>query len=203
MDLQTSDEKKENVPVEELKCLVVNKKYIVANIAGGLSVIHIAHARERILYEKYLAAIQQKPVTVQQSLFPETSTLTPAKADLARELKPQLLKLGYDLESIDGTHFAVNGTPDGDEGEDVQHVIELFLEAYHSNMFLHHEEKDRNLAMSMAKQKCSAFKPMTTTCEMTDFLRQLFDCQISNVTPSGKTIIRQMDESEIESWFEK
>jgi DNA mismatch repair ATPase MutL len=105
------------------------------------------------------------------------------------------------LESIDGTHFAVNGTPNGDDGEDVQHVIELFLESYHSNMFLHHAEKDQNLAMSMAKQKCSSFKPMTENCEIIDFLRQLFDCQVSNVSPSGKSIIRQIEDTEIESWF--
>ena len=200
---ETPQTEHDEAKVDNVKCLIINKKYIVANIAGGLSVIHIAHARERVLYERYLAAIQQKPITVQQSLFPETITLTPARADLARELKPQLLKLGYDLESIDGTHFAVNGTPDGDEGEDVQHVIELFLDAYHSNMFLHHEEKDRNLAMSMAKQKCTSFKPLVENCEIIDFLKQLFDCQMSNVTPGGKTIIRQIDESEMESWFEK
>ena len=204
LDLQESQQKEQDEsPIDNIKCLTVNQKYIVANIGSSLSVIHIAYARERILYEKYLTAIQQKPITVQQSLFPETITLSPAKADLARELKPQLLKLGYDVESIDGTHFAVNGTPNGDDGEDVQHVIELFLESYHSNMFLHHAEKDQNLAMSMAKQKCSSFKPMTENCEIIDFLRQLFDCQVSNVSPSGKPIIRQIDEAEIESWFEK
>lgn len=204
LDLQeTQQEGQDETKVEDIKCLIINQKYIIANIGNGLSVIHIAHARERILYEKYLTAIQQKPITVQQSLFPETITLSPAKADLARELKPQLLKLGYDLESIDGTHFAVNGTPNGDEGEDVQHIIELFLEAYHSNMFLHHTENDQNLAMSMAKQKCSSFKPMTENCEIVDFLRQLFDCQASNVSPSGKPIIRQIDEVEMMSWFEK
>lgn len=204
LDFREAPQKEpDEAKVDNIKCLIINKKYIVANIAGCLSVIHVAHARERVLYERYLAAIQQKPITVQQSLFPETITLTPARADLARELKPQLLKLGYDLESIDGTHFAVNGTPDGDEGEDVQHVIELFLDAYHSNMFLHHEEKDRNLAMSMAKQKCSSIKPLAEHCEIIDFLKQLFDCQMSHVTPDGKTIIRQIDESEMESWFEK
>ena len=203
LDLHESQEKNAEVKAEEVKCLTINQKYIVANIGNCLSVIHIAYARERILYEKYLIAIQQKPIIVQQSLFPETITLSPAKADLARELKPQLLKLGYDLESIDGTHFAVNGTPNGDDGEDVQHIIELFLEAYHSNMFLHHAEKDQNLAMSMAKQKCSSFKPMTENCEIVDFLRQLFDCQAATVSPSGKPIIRQIDETEIMSWFEK
>ena len=203
LNLHESQENNAATKAEEIKSLTINKKYIVANIGNCLSVIHIAYARERILYEKYLTAIQQKPITVQQSLFPETITLSPAKADLARELKPQLLKLGYDLESIDGTHFAVNGTPNGDDGEDVQHIIELFLEAYHSNMFLHHAEKDQNMAMSMAKQKCSSFKPMTENCEIVDFLRQLFDCQAATVSPSGKPIIRQIDETEIMSWFEK
>ena len=202
MDLQPSAESEENTSTEEFKCLSINKKYIVANIAGSLSVIHVARARERILYEKYLEALQNKAITVQQSLFPETITLSPAMADLVKELKPQLLKLGYDLESIDGTHFAVNGTPNGEEGEDVQNAIDLFLESYQSNMYLYRAEKERNLAMSMAKQKCSSFKPMTEMCEITDFLRQLFACQVSNVSPNGKKILHQVSEAEMESWFE-
>ena len=202
LDLRDSQrEEQEETPIEEIKCLIINQKYIVANIGNSLSVIHIAHARERILYEKYLTAIQQKPITVQQSLFPETITLSPAKADLVKELKPQLLKLGYDLESIDGTHFAVNGTPNGEEGEDVQNAIDLFLESYQSNMFLYRAEKERNLAMSMAKQKCSSFKPMTEMCEITDFLKQLFECQVSDVSPNGKKILHRIGEPEMESWF--
>jgi DNA mismatch repair protein MutL len=145
--------------------------------------------------------MQQKPITVQQSLFPETITLSPAKSEMVKELKPELLKLGYDLESIDGTHFAVNGTP-VDEEEDVQQVIDAFLESYQSNMFLHRADKESNMAMSMAKQKCNMFKPMTEMCEIRDFLRQLFDCQLSNVSPGGKKIIHQIGENEIEKWFD-
>ena len=45
-------------------------------------------------------------------------------ADLADSMKEDFLKLGYELEKIDNTHFAVNGTPnDGEEG-DVQSLIE-------------------------------------------------------------------------------
>ena len=202
LDLQPDVESEVDTPVEDFKCLSVNKKFIVASIAGSLSVIHIAHARERILYEQYLAAMQQKPITVQQSLFPDTIALSPAKVEMAKELKPELLKLGYDLEPIDGTHFAVNGTP-VDEEEDVQQVIDAFLESYQFNMFSHHTDKEQNMAMSMAKQKCSLFKPMTETCEIKDFLRQLFNCQMSNVSPGGKKIIHQISETEMESWFDK
>ena len=202
LDLQPAAETEEKASVDDVKCLSINKKYIVANIAGGLSVIHVTHARERILYEQYLTAMQQKPITVQQSLFPDTIALSPAKAEMVKELKPELLKLGYDLESIDGTHFAVNGTP-VDEEEDVQQVIDAFLESYQSNMLSHRADKDQNMAMSMAKQKCKLFKPMTEMCEIRDFLRQLFDCQMSNVSPGGKKIIHQIGEAEMEAWFEK
>lgn len=187
----------------EIKCLSINQKFLVANIQECLSVIHIANARERILYERFLAAIQQQPIMVQQSLFPETITVSAAKADMLKELKPELLKLGYDLESIDATHFAVNGTPTNDNTEDVQSVIENFLEGFQSNIFLHHLDKDENTALSMAKQKCSSYKEMREECEIIDFLKQLFDCQISHISPSGRKIIHQIGNSEIENWFSK
>ena len=86
--------------------------------------------------------------------------------------------------------------------EETKNMIDAFLESYQSNMFLYRADKESNMAMSMAKQKCNMFKPMTEMCEIRDFLRQLFDCQLSNVSPGGKKIIHQIGEAEMEKWFD-
>lgn len=194
---------KENAIENITNFLNVNGEFILMNYRQGLTVIHIGNARERILYEHYLEALQNTPVVVQQSLFPETISLTSAKADMLRELKPDLLKLGYEIESIDATHFAVNGTPYGEEDEDVQNAIEVLLDGYQSNAFLHRMDKNNNIALSMAKQKSSHIKPMKEACEFTDFLSRLFRCKVCDVSPTGKAIMRHWDSSQMASWFEK
>lgn len=204
LDLEVlHSETEEEAPLADVKCLMVQQQYIVTDMSGTLYVIHIANARERILYEKFLSAIQNQPIAVQQSLFPETIELTPAKAEVLKDLKPELQKLGYELESIDATHFAVNGTPNAEDGEDVQTVIDNFLDAYKANVLNHRYEKEQNLALSMARQKCTAYKAMSEECEIIDFLKQLFDCQVNQVSPSGRKIIRQIGLAELASWFEK
>ena len=147
--------------------------------------------------------MQSKPIGVQQSLFPETITLTAAKAEMLNDLKPELQSLGYELESIDATHFAVNGTPDGETEDNLQDVIDSFLESYRTNIFLHHSGKNENAAMSLAKQKCHRFTFLNSTLEIKGFLRQLMECQIQNVSPSGKKIIHQWAPTDLLSLFDK
>lgn len=189
--------------VEDYKFITIDNKFIVAQINNNLTLVHIANAYERILYEKYLSALQNKPIGVQQSLFPETITLTAAKAEMLNDLKPELQSLGYELESIDATHFAVNGTPDGETEDNLQDVIDSFLESYRTNIFLHHSGKNENAAMSLAKQKCHRFTFLNSTLEIKGFLRQLMECQIQNVSPSGKKIIHQWAPTDLLSLFDK
>lgn len=188
---------------DNLDFFTIDNQFIVTNISNSLTLVHIANAYERILYEKYLSALQNKPIGVQQSLFPETISLTAAKAEMLNDLKPELLKLGYELENIDATHFAVNGTPDSDEEDDIQNVIDSFLESYRTNIFLHHSGKNENTAMSLAKQKCHHLSFLKTSLEIKNFLRQLMECQINNVSPSGKRIIYQWPLADLHSLFNK
>lgn len=200
----SSEEKEEAKPIfEQSKFLDINSKYILINSQGGLMAIHVKYAWERILYERYLEALENTPIVVQQSLFPETVSLTPAKADLLREVKAELMKLGYEIEPIDATNFAVNGTPYGEELENVQDAIERFVDSYQSNSFLHRIDKEQNTALSMARQKCGMMKPLREVCEVADFLKQLFACKVCDTSPSGQRILCQLNEETIDRWFDK
>lgn len=203
LEFGSESENSSSLTLELSKFLDVNHKYILINANGGLSVIHIKNARERILYEQYLEALENTPIVVQQSLFPETVTLTPAKADLLRELKPELMKLGYEIEPIDATNFAVNGTPYGEELENVQSAIERFVDSYQSNAFLHRLDKEQNTALSMARQKCGTMKCMNEVCEIADFLKQLFQCKVYDTSPGGQRILCHLSEAAIDDWFGK
>ncbi|MEG2070483.1 MAG: DNA mismatch repair endonuclease MutL [Bacteroidales bacterium] len=193
----------ENLPKEEfedLNFMILDNYYLILNLQNQLNILHIPHARERILYENYLNALQNKPITVQQSLFPETITLTSGMSELAIELKDELFKLGYDIEQIDTNHFAVNGTPNEEEG-DIQTILENVLEAFKSNLFLYKTEKEQNMALSLARQKRSLYKPLKEKVEITQLLQQLFACQVTCTSPSGKTIIRCLSKEELDNLF--
>lgn len=173
--------------------IVVQKRYLFVSLQDKMHVINIVRANERIIYENYLQALKDQPVTVQQSLFPETVTLNGARAELLAEIRGDLLKLGYDIEPMGGGNFAVNGTPHDEEEGDVQTMVENLLDEYQSHLISHRAERDKNLALSLAHQKKAAMKPLTNLQEVNHFLQQLFACLLPSITPSGKKVFEVVD----------
>jgi DNA mismatch repair protein MutL len=173
--------------------IVVQKRYLFVSLQDKMHVIDIVRANERIIYENYLQALKDQPVTVQQSLFPATVVLSGARAELLTEIRGDLLKLGYDIEPMGGGNFAVNGTPHDEEEGDVQTLVENLLDEYQSHLIAHRSERDKNLALSLAHQKKAVMKPLSNLQEVNHFLQQLFACLLPSITPSGKKIFEVMD----------
>lgn len=187
---------------EDLDFFITDNRYLFFKLNSQAMVVDVVNAHERILYDRYMNALNDAPISVQQNLFPLTLTLTPAQADLADTMKDDLLKIGYDLQKIDNTHFAVNGTPTGTEDDDIQDVIEKTLDTFKSNLFLYKADKERNLAISLAKQKRHRFKPLTERVEVCDLLQQLFNCNCPSITPSQKSIFHIIGAEELKRYFE-
>lgn len=201
IDCNDSDEA--TVIPEDLPYFIFENRYLFCPLNGKPMVIDIVNARERILYDRYIEALRRTPVNVQQSLFPVTITLTPALCDLVDSLKPDFLKLGYDLEKIDNSHFAVNGTPNADDEEgDVQAVIEQALESFKTNQFLYKADNERNIAISMARQNRSRYKPLKTLEEVRMLLQQLLACVCPETSPSEKRIMHVFSNEELRNCFD-
>ena len=204
-------------PMEEVSCsqgnmeelpdsfdfFVADNRYIFCRLQEQTMVVDVVHAYERIMYDRYMDALLHTPVRVQQSLFPVTITLTPAQADLADTLKPDFLKLGYDLEKMDNTHFAVNGTPNDEASEgDVQTLIEQALDAFKTNQFLYKADARRNMAICMARQSRSRYKPPRTLDEVRALLQQLFNCECPATTSSNKNVFHIIGPEELKHYFD-
>lgn len=203
LDEPAADRQEGTVIPEDLEFFTTGNRHIFFKMNEQAMVVDIVNARERILYDRYLAALRDTPIFVQQSLFPLTITLTPAQADMAESMKADFLKLGYDLEKIDSTHFAVNGTPnDNTEEGDVQDTIEKVLEAYKTNQFLYKADTQRNIAISFAKQNRNRYKPMSDPLEIRTFLQQLFDCDCPSTSPSQKSILHIISDEELNRRFD-
>ena len=163
----------------------------------------LPNVQERILYDAYVNALKNTPIRPQQSLFPQTVTLTAAQTDLAISLKEDFLRLGYDLEKIDNTHVAVNATPNDEEDEgDVQALIENVLSAYQTNQVIHKGDKISGIAQSLARQKRSRQRVPVTQEEIKALIRKLFESDMPTLTPSGKCTLHIFGAEELRHYFE-
>ena len=188
---------------ENIPFFVFGGRYLFFELNGQVMAADLPNVQERILYDMYVNALKNTPIRPQQSLFPQTVTLTAAQTDLAISLKEDFLRLGYDLEKIDNTHLAVNATPNDEEEEgDVQALIENVLTAYQTNQVIHKGDKISGIAQSLARQKRSRQRVPATQEEVKALIRKLFESDMPTLTPSGKSTLHIFGAEELRHYFE-
>ena len=203
VDFKSENEQNELELPENIPFFVFGGRYLFFDLNGQVMAADLPNVQERILYDAYVNALKNTPIRPQQSLFPQTVTLTAAQTDLAISLKEDFLRLGYDLEKIDNTHVAVNATPNDEEDEgDVQALIENVLSAYQTNQVIHKGDKISGIAQSLARQKRSRQRVPATQEEIKALIRKLFESDMPTLTPSGKCTLHIFGAEELRHYFE-
>jgi len=175
--------------------------YIVVQNDAGFIVIHQQNAHERILYERFIKAVDGKPIAIQQSLFPQTMELAAADVMVLTELLPDLHYLGYHLEPFGNNTFVIQGTPaDVDQGNE-KTAIEKMLEQYkHFSNDLKYSKREKLLRSLAWQQAIKAGKQLTQK-EMKSLVEDLFICASPNITPNGKPTYTQFKKYELDRMF--
>lgn len=181
----------------------LKNKYIITKIKSGLVIIDQQAAHERILFEKLIDKIEQRPANIQQQLFPQTIKLSPADVGIITELNPDLYKLGFVLEPFGTGAFVVTGCPADLPDQNIQQLIESMLENYKLNKTNLKIDKINNLARSMAKNLSLKPNKILTVEEMQALVDDLFACKVPTVSPSGRMIIINLPFEEIEKRFQQ
>ena len=181
--------------------LQLHNSYIVVQNDKGYLLIHQQNAHERILYERFINAVDGKPIATQQSLFPATMELAAADAVLVKELLPDLNHLGYLLEPFGNNTFVIQGTPaDVNEGNE-KVAIEKMLEQYkHFSNDLKFNKREK-LLRSLALQQSIKAGASLTNKEMKVLTEALFSCTTPNITPNGKPTYLEFKKDELDKLF--
>ena len=186
---------------EEPKSLFIQlqQSYIVTAVKSGILVVdqHLAH--ERILYEKYLKEMETEVIASQQELFPHHISLNINDASILKELKPELEKIGFRIETMNSTTFVINGTPVDCKGSDAISIIEKILEDYKTNQSGNQSDKKLNLARSLASQMAVKAGQTLSAIEMQDIVDRLFGCAVAELSPNGKKIYTIINADDIKT----
>lgn len=203
VDFQPETEHNDLEIPENIPFFVFQNRYLFFELNSQVMTADLPNVQERILYDTYVNAMKNTPIRPQQSLFPQTVTLTAAQTDLAVSLKEDFMRLGYELEQMDSTHLAVNATPNDEEEEgDVQALIENVLSAYQTNQVIHKGDKISGIAQSMARQKRSRQRVPSTQEEVKSLIRRLFESDMPTLSPSGKCTLHIFGAEELRRYFE-
>jgi DNA mismatch repair protein MutL len=188
---------------EETKFTQLNFAYIIASVGNGFILINQQLAHERVLYEKYAAALVGNSIVTQSSLFPSTFETTPQDFVLVQELLPDLAQLGYLIEHFGNNTFVIQGTPadvnTGNEKNTIENLIEQYKHFSSDVKFSRREKLIRSAAWQHAIKPGNALSQK----EMYRLTCDLFCCAQPNVTAAGKPTYIEFNQQYLEKLFDR
>jgi len=89
----------------------IGESYVVLETEDGFVLMEPRAAHERVLFEKFMAAVHRHDIKKQGLLVPETIDLLPSDAQVVRENTQILEELGFGVSEFGGDTFIVDALP--------------------------------------------------------------------------------------------
>lgn len=178
-------------------------QYILVPVKSGLMWVHQRRAHIRVLFDKYMKQLCEKRGHIQSLLFPERLELTVNEAVVLESMTEELTSLGFDVSSLGGSTYIVNGVPVGIDGLS---PIALLKEIINSQLEQTADAKRKvheGIALSMARKVAIVLGQILTGEEMNSLIGELFKCETPARTPDGKLIVHMISDAEVTRFFAK
>ena len=183
--------------------IILQGKYILTAVKSGLLVINIRRARERILYERFLKAIQANSHVTQTALFPVSVYVGVENMPLFDEYSGLLASIGFDIAPFGKDTIVVNGVPEGysvEEGK-VRTVVSDIMLALSDG----HPDLPEMMASAMAEKfariGAAEGDQLTNTAEAQRLIDTLFACSNAELTSSGHRTMTMLPVEDLDRKF--
>jgi DNA mismatch repair protein MutL len=179
----------------------IHGQYILTQIKSGIILIDQQAAHERILFEKFIAALANNQGSAQQSLFPQNIELSAADFELFQELSEELKALGFDIREFGKNTIVVQGYPAEIESGNEEKIILGLLENYKQQAAITKFDKKEQLAKSLARQAAIKSGNILNTEEINQLIDELFACEFPQVGISGKASFIKLSLTDLSKLF--
>ncbi len=182
------------------KFFQLRNKYIITSVKSGLMLIDQKRAHERILFEQFLTATEDKNIPSQQTLYPVNIELSVADFALLENQLEELHKVGFDISVFGKQSVIVNGTPAFLDNPNAQELIIKLIQNL-KNQTNSIDNSNEEMAMLMAKSAALGYGKKLEPQEITALTDRLFACQSPRFSPQGKKVITIIDFEDLEKLF--
>ncbi len=190
----------QHTPVQRTNIWQLHNMYILSQVKSGLVVIdqHVAH--ERILFERAIEAMHDKPWTGQQLLFPAEIVLDTAESELLSEIAPTLLRMGMEIEQVNDTEWLIKSVPSGLKVSNEAKLLREILEDYQTHYEVKLDPQERLAASFACKAAIKAGDPLKLE-EMNALIDELFLTKYPFVCPHGRPVVVNLTLSDLHKLF--
>ena len=171
--------------------------YVLAQSGGRSMLVDMRRAKERILYDSYMAMIGAGSMASQRLHFPERLTLSEDDFELLSENEVEFAALGFELNLVGDGVVELNAIPSSIVGEQADEVLYELLREVESGDVA--ERMRSNMARVMAVKGSRLSSKGITAEEAMEVLQHLCACDNYSFSPSGKAIMAEFTIEDIKA----
>ena len=171
--------------------------YVLAQSGGRSMLVDMRRAKERILYDSYMAMIGAGSMASQRLLFPECLTLSEDDFVLLSENEVEFAALGFELNLVGDGVVELNAIPSSIVGEQADEVLYELLREVESGDAA--ERMRSNMARVMAVKGSRLSSKGINAEEAMEVLQHLCACDNYSFSPSGKAIMAEFTIEDIKA----
>ncbi len=179
----------------------VRGSYIVTQVQSGLMIVDQNRASQRILFEKYMQALQTRTSHTQKVLFPELVQFPPSYLASIDNVLDELRALGFEITDLGGGSYSIAGVPAGLGGLDTVALVNDLVTAAVEVDSSAAENIHAILAEELARKAATPYGELMNNDEMETMIKQLLACETPKYTADGRLVISIMEYKELERIF--
>lgn len=183
--------------------IILGGKYIVAPSRDGLMIVNVRRARERILYDRALAALTKDEHVTQANMFPVKVEVGAANRAVFDDKAELLARLGFDISPFGTDTIVVNGVPEGYscEAGKIQTMVSDLLLILSDDSSSLPGVMEAAMAEKIALLGASSCDPLASPMEARHLLDTLLSSSNPELTGNGKRIMAIMTSAQMEKLF--
>lgn len=183
--------------------IILGGKYIVAPARDGLMIVNVRRARERILYDRALAALTKNEHVTQANMFPVKVEVGAANRAVFDDKAELLARLGFDISPLGTDTIVVNGVPEGYscEAGKIQTMVSDLLLILSDDSSSLPGVMEAAMAEKIALLGASSCDPLASPMEARHLLDTLLSSSNPELTGNGKRIMAIMTSAQVEKLF--
>ncbi len=180
----------------------LEKTYLLFENPEGLVLIDQHAAQERVLFEHYLTAFEERKVQVQELIFPIHVDLPPSNAESLMSWAPWLKEAGFDLTQFSPRTVLVNTVPsllrfkEDDMKAFVQSLAQIVGDPAKAS-----EQLKRNMVALLACKKAIKAHDQISAAEAEGLLENMKKCKDGMHCPHGRPCVAVLRTKDIAKLF--
>ena len=176
--------------------------YILAQTSGGLVLVDMHAAHERVLYEKLKAERAQGTMPSQLLLEPLTVALKSHELDAILEQKEEWTQAGFEIDALSDTHLALRRVPAFLKMAEVPRIVSALVHDLTLDAQTHHLEgaADRMLGTLACRSAIHAHRRLTLP-EMNALLRDMEQTERANQCNHGRPTWTRLTLQQLDQLF--